>query len=131
MPPDLSDPLSLGLDALARMLLDAIASSNWALLVAVLLMCVVAVARKYASPYVPFLRTDLGGILSVFLLSACGAAVTALKAGAPMSMGLFVDVVKMAFMAAGGFTVVKKFLAPLVVKNLPKLLAMFASKEPK
>lgn len=119
------DPSALGFDGVARLVLDAAHSSNWSLVVAVVLACAVWAARAALAPRIPFLKSDVGAVLLTFAASATGAVVTSLAAGERPSGALLVVALGVAWKAAGGFTTAKKFVLPLLLKHGPRLLAIF------
>ncbi len=84
--------------------------------VAVALILVVALARKALAPRFAFLRSDLGAVsLTVGMGLTCGVA-NALVAGSAMSWGLLWAAFGVSVQAAGGYSVIKKALLPLLEK---------------
>lgn len=94
----------------ARLVLDAVQSRNYALIVALAVVLVVFLLRKFGGSRLPFLRTDRGGALLVLGVSVAGAVANALAAGAPFSGALMLTAVRVALTAAGGFTLVKRLV---------------------
>lgn len=103
---------------LLDLLVRAASSGNWYFVLSALLVAAVWAARKYLSPKIPFLGGDVGGILLAFAMAFFGAVASALGAGAPISMPLFVAAAKIAFTAMGGYTALKKLVGPALA-NLP------------
>lgn len=104
------------LEAFAKLALEAATSKNWALLLSLALVAVVWGLRKVGKP--TFIKTDAGGAVSVLLMSGLGAVVTALVAGQPFTWPLVLSALQVGFTAAGGYSVLKKLLWPLLVKWL-------------
>lgn len=107
-------PLPKGVDpaddlgALALMLVQAVRTGNWWALVALALSMIVSLARKFLSKKLPFLATDRGGFLTVVAISLFGALASGLLSGTPIGPDLFMDALKIALTAAGGFVGFKK-----------------------
>jgi hypothetical protein len=98
------------IEEFARLMLDAVANRNYALLVALVVVLAVYLLRKFGGSRVPFLRTDRGGALLVIGVSLAGAVANALAAGAPFSGALMLTALRVALTAAGGFTLVKRLV---------------------
>lgn len=94
----------------AKPVLDAVMSGNYAYAAALALVLVAAVARKYGAKHWSFLATDAGGALIVLLASFGGALATTTAAGAWPSLAMVWVAAKVAAMAAGGWSLVKKIL---------------------
>lgn len=104
------------LEAFARIILEAVQSSNWSLLASLALVALVWASRKFLAPKVPFLGTDAGGALLALAGGAAGAILTAVMAGSAFSWPLVLLGLKTGFTAAGGWAVIKK----LIVQFWPK-----------
>jgi len=106
------------MEEFARLLLDAVQSRNYALLVALVVVLAVYLLRKFGGSRLPFLRTDRGGALLVLGVALAGAVANALAAGAPFSGELLLTAVRVALTAAGGFTLVKRlvFGGPVIAR---------------
>jgi hypothetical protein len=102
------DPSNL--EAFASSVLAAVTSGNWALLAALVLVGVVFLARRFGAKRVPFLATARGGALLALLGGVAGAIATALASGGPVSVALVLSGLQVGFLAAGGWTVLKKLL---------------------
>jgi hypothetical protein len=96
----------------ASSMLSAVKSGQWRLLAGLLLIALVWAARKWGAGVMPWLKTDRGGAFLVLLLAELGGLATTLAGDAPFTWGTLVNSLSMAFTAAGGFTVIKKLLAP-------------------
>lgn len=55
---------------------------------------------------------DRGGVLFLFIMSFGGALATSLAAQAPIDAKLVISAVQIGFLAAGGYTAVKRLIAP-------------------
>ena len=111
------------LQAFAELALAAAKSGNVAMLLSLALVLVVWAIRKFLGPKIPFLNTQLGGAL-VTLVGAFGAALaTTLAGGGVFSWAIALGALKVAFTAAGGWTLIKhlttafKPVDPVAIKN--------------
>lgn len=115
---DAGVPLVAGDDVnvvgIAKKLKEAGHSKSWTILFSIVGAVVVLtwLARKVGGSFIPFLKTDRGGALTVLLLGVGGGVVNALAAGDGLSLDGALSGAATSFMAAGGFTVVKKLLFP-------------------
>jgi hypothetical protein len=114
------DPDALGLEALARLALTAVNDGNWPLVLALALVAAVWLVRKTVAPKVPFLASDVGGGLLALAGGVTGAVASALLGGGVLSAPLLLAGLKVGFMAAGGWSTLKR----LAVWALPKLKAL-------
>jgi hypothetical protein len=105
--------MDLDLFTLAAQLYQAVTSGNWFLLAAFALVAAVFGARKFLTPRVPFFASDSGGVLLTFLGALGGGLATALAAGENMSWVLALASAKVAFVAMGGYSALKKAFMPL------------------
>lgn len=55
---------------------------------------------------------DRGGVLFLFIMSFGGALATSLAAQAPIDATLVISAVQIGFLAAGGYTAIKRVIAP-------------------
>lgn len=89
----------LGLEEVARLVVQAVAGKSWSLLASLLVVGLVLVARKVGAHVLPWLGTARGAVL----LSALGGTATllavALGGGQPFTLGLLVSCL---LAAAGG-----------------------------
>jgi hypothetical protein len=107
-------------EAFARLVLDAVASGNGMLLVALALVGLTALARRFAGAKVPFLNTDVGGTLLAFALGFFGAVATALAAGEALSVDLLLSALKVTVAAIGGYNALKKLAVPALMQAKAK-----------
>lgn len=97
----------------------AFASGRPAYAAAMVLVVLVAAARKYGASRIPFLHSDLGGSLLALLGSFGGALVTALAIpGATVTTGLMWTACTVAVAAAGGYSLIKRLLVDPVLRPL-------------
>lgn len=115
----LADPL-VDLAGFARLLMQAAQDRNWALLISLALIGAVAAVRHLLGQKVPFLKTDLGGTLLVLVMGTAGGVATALLAGTAFSWALIPAAAGVAFTAAGGYTMLRRLVLPLLTKALQK-----------
>lgn len=109
----LPDPTDIS--ALLVKLYANVMSGDWRAVASVLVIAVVWVVRHDSLPFttwVPFLKTDRGGVVLVLAVSVLGGVGTALAASGPLTVPLFITCVGNALFAAGGFNLLKKFIAP-------------------
>jgi hypothetical protein len=93
-------------------LLAAAKAGQWRLLAGLVLSVLVWAARRWGSGAVPWLKTDRGGAVLVLLLALLGGIGTSLAGSGPFGLSLLVNSLSMAFVSAGGYTVVKRILSP-------------------
>lgn len=109
----LVDGENVNLGGVAQTLKEAHPQS-WKVLfgVSALILLLTVIARKVGGMFIPFLKTDRGGALTVLVLGLSGGLVNALAAGDGISTDGALLGAMASFMAAGGFTLVKKLLFP-------------------
>lgn len=107
-------------------LLEAFKSGRYAYAGSIALVAAVALTRKYAGDLVPWFHTDRGGA-TLALLGSFGATLMVRLAAptAALTASMAWDAFMIAFIAAGGYAMVKKLViepivAPLVEK-FPRL----------
>lgn len=98
------------LEAFAKLAFESAKTGNAWMLVSLSLIGSVALVRKFLGPKIPFLQTQAGGAILNLVMAMGGATATALMSGQPMSPELALTAFKVAFSAAGGFTLVKHLL---------------------
>lgn len=104
---------------LARPVYDAFVAHQFGLMGALLVILLVAAAKKYLGDAIPFLHTDAGGSLLVLLGSGATALAAALATpGAAITLALMYTALKVAFVAAGGYAAVKNLLVDPFLKPL-------------
>jgi hypothetical protein len=96
-------------------LLSALSGGQYALLGAAALLLLVLVARKGGAKVVPWLGTPRGGAVLALALAGLTSLVARLSAGAPLSLGLFLEAVVVALSASGLWSTGKA----LVEKSAP------------
>lgn len=101
---------------LARPVFDAVMAGQYPLAAALALVLLVAVARKWLAPRVPFFGSDAGGALLALAGSFGGAVATALLAGATLSWSVAWTALGVAFTAAGGYSLVKRLGGALLAR---------------
>lgn len=106
--------------------LDALTSGRWLLGSALALALTAGLAAKYGSSRFPFLGTGPGRALLVLVGSFGGAVGAAVKAGVMPGLSLFSSAFGVALVAAGGYSLTKTLIGPLVPK-LPKWLQPIAN----
>jgi hypothetical protein len=102
------------MDISFQQVFDAVHTGNFKLAAAFALVLVVALIRKGSQYFTPFkwFTTDKGGALLALLGGVFGAVASGLVAGHAFNLELVTDGMVVGFTAAGGWTAVKKFLAP-------------------
>ena len=106
---------------LLRPVLEAFRGGDYAAAGALALVVVVAVARQYGARVWPALGTEPGAAALV-LLGSFGATLGAMITGpAALTAAVAWTALKIAFYAAGGFALAKKFAYPVLVKLRAKL----------
>lgn len=108
---------------LAKALFEAISQGRWDLVAALVVVLIVLVVRRFGPSKIPFLRTDAGGVILVLATALSGAVASALAAGQVFSLALLYTAFKIAAAAAGGYSMIKKLVWPLILK-------LFGTKKP-
>lgn len=97
---------------------DAISNDQPYLACALALVLTAALARRYGGKYWSFLNTSLGGSL-VVMVGAFGGALAVPLASASPTWPIFWPAIKVAFLAAGGFSLLKPLAEFLAAKAPP------------
>ena len=118
MTPDASESIT----DLARPVYDAIVAGHYIASIALALVLTVALMRRYArGRFSVFLHSDIGGALATLLVAFFGAIAAGAVAGegwGGLSVGLLIGSSKLAAMAAGGYTLIKKLIVdPIQASN--------------
>ena len=92
---------------LAKQIWDAVTQRNYWLVGALVLILAVMAVRRFGSGKVPWLKTGAGGVVTTALMGVGAGIATALLAGQAMSLEVLLAGLKMAWVAAGGYTAVK------------------------
>jgi len=114
----IADPSNV--EALSKLVLHAIMTGQWGLLVSLLVMGLVAGLRKFipeASKVGQWLRSKLGGVTTAFTVSLAGAFATSFLAGAPLSWALALKAVSVAFTASGSWAIFKNIREAMTEKK--------------
>lgn len=101
------------LDVFVKLIIDAIQQKNGWLVGTLGLIGTVYVLRKFVLVKVPFFATQAGGAIINLVMAFLGVAAAALIGGAPVTGALVLDALQKAFLAAGGWTLVKHLLGAL------------------
>lgn len=102
---------------LAKPILEAVRSGQYAFAASAALVFAVALARKYGAKRYPWLVSDAGGATLTLVGAFGGAVSTALAAGATLSAGLAWTATGVAVAAAGGYSLIKKLLVDPMVAS--------------
>lgn len=105
------------LEVFAKLLFEAAKSGNAWLLISLALIGGVYLVRRFLGGKVPFLKSQAGGALLNLVMAFAGAIASALLAGQSMSPVVALAAFKIAFAAAGGWTIVKHLLTLLKGKD--------------
>lgn len=103
---------------LLALLIDAWRSNNKGFLAAAIVVAAVWAVRKLAAPKVAWLRSDLAGVVLAFLAAGAGALATTMASGSPFGWAMLLSALKVAVMAMGSYSVIRKALGPLL-KDMP------------
>jgi len=95
----------------ARAAYSAAKGGQWLALVALLIVGLVYVVRRWGAKLLPWLGTDRGGVASALV---CGVLVSLAASALSGSLGVgsIVGAFEQAVIAVGGFTVLKKLIFP-------------------
>lgn len=102
----------MDIEAFLKTVYDAILNRDYRGLAAIVLVGIVALARKYGAR-VPgkvgaFISSDRGGAVLALGLAVLGGAANALGAHQPLSLAMLGSAIYVAVLAAGGYALVKK-----------------------
>lgn len=114
-PPEELDPV-----AVAKLIVDALGSKNWALLGCAGVLAAVYLARRFGAAFWPWLRTDAGGVALSFASAVLLALVSALSTGTSFSLSLLIGAVLTAASASGFWTWGRKLLPGLASMLMKK-----------
>lgn len=106
----MTDPNPDNLDVFANLVIEAVKSENWALVAILGVVLVVWVLRKFGGSKIKFLRTQRGGAVLSLVAAAVGAVATTLLTGGAFTWALALKALGTAFIASGGWTLVKHIL---------------------
>jgi len=98
--------------SVAKDIVDAGRTKNWRLLVAGLVILLTWGLRLFGGKFIPFLKTDRGGIILALVIASVGVLFNAWKAGVGLNVDVFVDAIAMGVFSIGGFTTLKKAFFP-------------------
>jgi len=105
-----ADDINVG--TVAKDIIDAGRTKNWKLLIAGLVILLTWGVRLFGGKFIPFLKTDRGGVATALVIATVGALFNAWKAGVGISVQLFIDAASMGVFSIGGFTAAKKVFFP-------------------
>ena len=103
---------------LAKPVLAAVMSGQYAYAAALALVFAVAAARRYGGARVPFLRSDAGGALLAVGGAFAGALATSIAASGAISIGLLWSALGVAVAAGGGYSLIKRLIVTPVLEPL-------------
>jgi len=84
------------------------------------LVALVALAKRYLAPRVPFLQSDAGGAAMALLGSFGAAMATSLASGVGVSFAMVKTALWIAVGAAGGYSLIKKLVVEPLLRPLAK-----------
>jgi hypothetical protein len=89
-------------------------SKNWSVMFIIVSVLVVLTwgVRKFGGMFIPFLKTDRGGAITVLVLGFLGGILNVLATRDSLSIDVVIEGFVFSIMSAGGFSVVKKLLFP-------------------
>lgn len=102
----------MDIEALFKTLWSAVESGNWWAVTAAGLAIAVFWARKALARRWPWIASDRGGVLSLLVGGTLGGVAIALLGGQALGLGVVFAAAKVAFTAAGGFSVLRKLIWP-------------------
>ena len=130
LPAAVPDPSDLG--AIAQFLVDAVLKGQWALVVSLLIMAIVAGLRRWVAPHTvvgKWLQGKLGGLVANFVTSATVSVTGLLLAGEAFSLDFLVKALGLAFGAAGGWSIFKS-VAEAIADGKAKAAGTAAASDP-
>lgn len=102
---------------LARPVFDAVVRGNWWLAAALAVVLLTGAAKRYLPDAYGgrLVRSELGGMVTAFMLAFGGALATTFAApGAAMTMAVMLAALKVGFFAVGGWMMIHKIATVLV-----------------
>lgn len=109
------------LEGLANLAQKTAETGNTWLLLPLGLAAIVFAVRFFLAAKVPFFATKAGGALLTLALALAGGLASSLLSGKGMSLHVLIDAGKIAFTAAGGWTLLKHLLGPALDSLKAKL----------
>lgn len=109
MDPTLVTPENI--ETFAKLAVDAAQQGNSGMLLSLALVGVIWGVRKFLGPKVPFLQTQAGGALLTLGTAFGGGLASSLASGQKISGPIALGALKVAFTAAGGWTLIKHLLS--------------------
>lgn len=126
--PPVDPAVTNDIGAFLGLVMDAVKDKNYGYLLALAIIAFVALLKKYDEkiPKVglaidKFLKSDLGGVLAVFVTSFGIALAAATAGGDKLSGAIALGALKAAFLAMGGYATIKKAIWPVLEWLLKKL----------
>lgn len=119
-----------------KVLLDlyrAVVGGQFGWLAGLALILAIEPVKRLLLMRVPFLATDLGGVLLAFVMAAIGGCAHALTVGATWDLDLGVSIARNAVVAIGGYAAIKRTLVarwPWLGKVIGASLPRKAAAEP-
>jgi hypothetical protein len=115
---------------LIRPVIDAVMSGHYFIASAAALVFVAAVANRYGGKHVAFLNTDYGRALTVLVGAFGGSLLSAAYTGASFTVAIGWSAVKVAFFAAGGYSLAKPLVRFLPSWLQPYVMWIFNKPDP-
>lgn len=104
---------------LVKAVLQAFTQHEWSLSAPLVVILLVAVAKRYFGDKVKFLHTDLGGSLTALLMATASTLVAALgTSGTSITAVLLWHALRTGITAAGGYAVLKNVLVDPILKPI-------------
>ena len=105
------------LTSIIRGIAQAGHARDWRMVIALFLVGCGLVIRRYASPFIPWLQTDRGGVVMALGLGAISAVTVPLLAAQAITAWVIVDALFMWITTAGTYSLLKKLIYPSVTKT--------------
>jgi hypothetical protein len=114
---DLFATVTLSVEELITIAIKAVQDGNWWVFAAVVISALVWIVRAYGAKYSPWLKTDRGGAVLVLTTSILGSFAALILAGDQVGLELVIEGFKVAFVTAGGYSIIRKIIGISSDKN--------------
>lgn len=119
-PPESPSSHEVGLGEVVKLVVQAVSSRNWGLLACALVLGAVYVVRRFLSARVPWLSSDVAGVVLSMATAVSLSLVAALQSGTPVTLSLVLGALLTAAGASGLFSWGKKLTAAAKVKTVAR-----------
>ncbi|MET0405641.1 MAG: hypothetical protein ABW123_24695 [Cystobacter sp.] len=119
-PPESPSSQEVGLGEVVKLVVQAVSSRNWGLLACALVLGAVYAVRRFLSARVPWLSSDVAGVVLSMATAVSLSLVAALQSGTPVTLSLVLGALLTAAGASGLFSWGKKLTAAAKVNPVAR-----------